>query len=260
MQWIADNLFVGNKLTSGEIRTADGTRVDLRNIRSPIIVLCSWGDNITPPQQALGWVTDLYDHDDEIVANGQTIVYTLHQTIGHLGIFVSGKVATREHAEFASCMEMIDLLPPGLYEAVITEVDETTANPGLIHGKYLFRLEAAHARRHPRARRQQRRGRPAVRHRGARFRDQHRPLPDVRPAGRPGDGERTVGRPDARDASATACASPPSPIAIPSWRSVKALAEAVRADRKPGVAEQSAPHHGEGRHPPGSRPAGRATA
>ena len=142
MQWIADNLFVGNKLTAGEIHTSDGIRVDLRNIKSPIIVLCSWGDNITPPQQALGWVTDLYGHEDEIVANGQTIVYTLHQTIGHLGIFVSGKVATKEHAEFASCMEMIDVMPPGLYEAVIDEVDEATEHRDLIHGKYLFRLEA----------------------------------------------------------------------------------------------------------------------
>ena len=142
MQWIADNLFVGNKLTSGEIRTSEGIRVDLRNIRSPIIVLCSWGDNITPPQQALGWVTDLYEKDDEIVRNGQTIVYTMHQSIGHLGIFVSGKVATKEHAEFASCMELIDLLPPGLYEAVITEVAEDTTNAQLVQGKYLFRLEA----------------------------------------------------------------------------------------------------------------------
>jgi hypothetical protein len=142
MQWIADNLFVGNKLTSGEIHTPGGVRVDLRNIRSPIIVLCSWGDNITPPQQALGWITDLYEHEDEIVANGQTIVYTLHQSIGHLGIFVSGTVANREHAEFATCMGMIDLLPSGLYEAVITDVDQDTANPELIHGKYLFRLEA----------------------------------------------------------------------------------------------------------------------
>jgi hypothetical protein len=142
MQWIADNLFVGNKLTSGEIRTSAGVRVDLRNIKSPIVVLCSWGDNITPPQQALGWITDLYGHEDEIVANGQTIVYTLHQTIGHLGIFVSGKVASREHAEFASCMEMIDLMPPGLYEAVIEEVADGTERLDLIHGKYLLRLEA----------------------------------------------------------------------------------------------------------------------
>jgi hypothetical protein len=142
MQWIADNLFVGNKLSTGELRTSDGVRIDLRNIKSPIIVFCSWGDNITPPQQALGWITDLYDHEREIIANGQTIVYTLHQTIGHLGIFVSGKVATKEHGEFAACMDMIDLMPPGLYEAVITEVDEDTGNPALIQGRYLFRLEA----------------------------------------------------------------------------------------------------------------------
>ena len=37
---------------------------------------------------------------------------------------------------------MIDVLPPGLYEAVITEVDENTDNPELVEGKYLFRLEA----------------------------------------------------------------------------------------------------------------------
>ena len=142
MQWIADNLFVGNKLTSGELTAEDGAAIDLRNIRSPIIVFCSWGDDITPPQQALGWITDLYQHEREIVANEQTIVYTLHQSIGHLGIFVSGKVATKEHGELAGAMELIDLLPPGLYEAVITEVDESTRNPELIEGKYLFRLEA----------------------------------------------------------------------------------------------------------------------
>jgi Protein of unknown function (DUF3141) len=142
MQWIADNLFVGNRLSTGQIRTSDGVRVDLRNIRAPIIVFCSWGDNITPPQQALDWITDLYDHEREIVANGQTIVYTMHHSIGHLGIFVSGKVATKEHGEFVSCMEMIDVLPPGLYEAVITDVDDNTVNPDLVQGRYLFRLEA----------------------------------------------------------------------------------------------------------------------
>jgi pimeloyl-ACP methyl ester carboxylesterase len=142
MQWIADNLFVGNRLSTGQLRTADGVRIDLRNITAPIIVFCSWGDNITPPQQALGWVLDLYDHEREIVANGQTIVYTMHHSIGHLGIFVSGKVATREHGEFVSCMELIDVLPPGLYEAVITDVDENTLNPELVQGRYLFSLEA----------------------------------------------------------------------------------------------------------------------
>ncbi|MBV8508113.1 MAG: DUF3141 domain-containing protein, partial [Alphaproteobacteria bacterium] len=142
MQAIADQLFVGNKLSSGELRTSDGTRIDLRNITSPIIVFCSWGDDITPPQQAVDWILDLYNHEDEIVKAGQTIVYCLHQSIGHLGIFVSGKVATKEHEEFANAMDMIDLMPPGLYEAVITGVDETVENRALVHGNYLFSLEA----------------------------------------------------------------------------------------------------------------------
>ena len=141
MQAIADNLFIGNKLASGELHSSNGVRIDLRNIKSPIIVFCSWGDDITPPQQALDWILDLYDHEDEIVAAGQTIVYCLHQSIGHLGIFVSGKIATKEHGEFAQSMDMIDLMPPGLYEAVITGVDANLENPQLVEGKYLFSLE-----------------------------------------------------------------------------------------------------------------------
>jgi len=142
MQTIADELFVGNRLTSGEIFTSDGVRVDLRNIKSPIIVFCSWGDNITPPQQALDWILDLYDSDEEIVANGQTIIYALHQSIGHLGIFVSAKVATKEHEEFAQTMDLIDALPPGLYEAVMTEKGPETAHPELVSGNYVVRFEA----------------------------------------------------------------------------------------------------------------------
>jgi hypothetical protein len=141
MQTIADQLFVGNKLSCGELRSSNGTRLDLRNIKSPIIVFCSWGDDITPPQQALHWVLDLYDHEDEIVKAGQTIVYCLHQSIGHLGIFVSGSVATKEHREFAQAMDMIDLMPPGLYEAVISGIDEAVENRDLVQGDYLFSLE-----------------------------------------------------------------------------------------------------------------------
>jgi pimeloyl-ACP methyl ester carboxylesterase len=139
MQSIADDLFVGNKLSSGELRTEEG--VDLREIRSPIVVFCSHGDDITPPPQALQWVLDLYGSEQEIIANGQTIIYCLHQSIGHLGIFVSGKVATREHDEFALSMDLIDVTPPGLYEAVISGVDGSLANPELVAGKYLFQLE-----------------------------------------------------------------------------------------------------------------------
>ena len=52
IQSIVDELFIGNKLAAGMIRASDGTTIDLRNIRSPILVFCSAGDNVTPPQQA----------------------------------------------------------------------------------------------------------------------------------------------------------------------------------------------------------------
>ena len=53
IQFIVDELFIGNNLAAGRIKMSDGTAVDLRNIRSPIVVFCSEGDNVTPPQQAL---------------------------------------------------------------------------------------------------------------------------------------------------------------------------------------------------------------
>jgi hypothetical protein len=119
MQFIVDHLFVGNRLATGELTFSDGTRVDLRAITSPIIVFCSEGDDITPPAQALSWITDLYGDLKDLRTHGQTIVYSVHGSIGHLGLFVSGGVARKEHNEFASNMDMIDVLPPGLYEAVL---------------------------------------------------------------------------------------------------------------------------------------------
>ena len=129
MQFIVDELFVGNKLATAEIVTSDGSRVDLRNIRSPIVVFCSKADNITPPQQALDWILDLYESVDDIRAHGQTIVYAVHESIGHLGIFVSGSVAKKEHDEFASNIDLIDVLPPGLYEAVMMPKDRGRCRP-----------------------------------------------------------------------------------------------------------------------------------
>ena len=142
MQWIVDELFVGNHLAAGDIRTADGTAIDLRSIRSPIVVFCSKGDNITPPQQALDWILDLYDSVDDIRAWGQTIVYTVHEQVGHLGIFVSAGVARKEHDEFASNIDLIDVLPPGLYEAVLTPKGEAVDNPDLVTGEWVMRCEA----------------------------------------------------------------------------------------------------------------------
>jgi hypothetical protein len=141
MQWIVDELFVGNRLSTAEIVTSDGVRIDLRNIRSPIVCFCSKGDNITPPQQALGWIIDLYRDLNDLRACGQTIVYAIHESIGHLGIFVSGGVARKEHEEFASNIDLIDVLPPGLYEAVMTPKTADAVNPDLIGGEWIVRFE-----------------------------------------------------------------------------------------------------------------------
>jgi hypothetical protein len=142
IQFIVDELFVGNKLAAGKIQASDGTAVDLLNIRSPIVVFCSKGDNITPPQQALGWILDLYENVNEIRSFGQTIVYTIHETVGHLGIFVSAGVARKEHGELSSNIDLIDTLPPGLYEAVFESKTADTANPDLASGDWTMRCEA----------------------------------------------------------------------------------------------------------------------
>ena len=141
MRFIVDELFVGNKLTKGTIVSSTGRRIDLKAIRAPIVVIASWGDNITPPQQALNWITDLYDSVDELRANDQTIVYTLHDTIGHLGIFVSAKVALKQHKEVVGTIELIDTLPPGLYEMIIEETNTKSAGTEREHEEYRVRFE-----------------------------------------------------------------------------------------------------------------------
>jgi pimeloyl-ACP methyl ester carboxylesterase len=134
IQFIVDELFIGNNLAAGKIQSADGITVDLRNIRSPILIFCSDGDNITPPQQALGWILDLYDSVEEIRSYGQRIFYVIHASVGHLGIFVSSAVAGKEHDKFASNIVQIDLKVPGLYEIVFEAKTEKTANPHRVSG------------------------------------------------------------------------------------------------------------------------------
>ena len=121
IRWIVNNLFVGNKLSAGEARLGPGRYFDLKAIKQPIIVFASMGDNITPPQQAFNWIADVYSSTEEIKANGQTIVGLLHEDVGHLGIFVSGKVAKKEHAQIVEVLKYIQQLPPGLYGMDIEE-------------------------------------------------------------------------------------------------------------------------------------------
>ncbi len=121
MRDIVDDLFVGNKLATGGIPLGRGMMLDLRQVRSPIVVFCSHGDDITPPQQALNWIADTYLSTREIKAYGQTIVYIIHADTGHLGIFVSGSVVRREFSQIAGTLSAIEALPPGLYEMVIDD-------------------------------------------------------------------------------------------------------------------------------------------
>ncbi|MBP0599403.1 DUF3141 domain-containing protein [Herbaspirillum sp. LeCh32-8] len=119
---ITENLFVGNKLARGELMVK-GRAVNLRDITSPIVVFASWGDNITPPPQALNWIIDTWGDERAIAAAGRTIIYVLHESVGHLGIFVGGSVALKEHDQLVSSLDVIESLPPGLYEMKLVRKD-----------------------------------------------------------------------------------------------------------------------------------------
>ncbi|NLY27394.1 MAG: DUF3141 domain-containing protein [Alcaligenaceae bacterium] len=120
IRWIVENLFIGNKLARGDA-VLGGETIDLRRIESPVIVFASHGDNITPPQQALYWIIDTYGSLDLLKVMGKRIVYMLHESIGHLGIFVSSKVAGHEHHAMTETMRAIEALGPGLYEMKLDE-------------------------------------------------------------------------------------------------------------------------------------------
>ncbi|OPY85521.1 MAG: Alpha/beta hydrolase family protein [Smithella sp. PtaU1.Bin162] len=132
IHFIVNNLFVGNKLERGELELSEDKKVSLKNIRNPILVFASMGDNITPAQQALNWIPRVYSSVDDIKRHGQVIIYIVHKDIGHLGIFVAGSVAKKEHKEIIGNIDMIDFLPPGLYEMVI----EGDIISGKFHTKY----------------------------------------------------------------------------------------------------------------------------
>ena len=116
---ISGNLFIGNLLETGALRVGAHCTIDLRRMRNPIIVFASKGDNITPPEQALGWIARLYPNTAALKAAGQRIVYLTHEHVGHLGIFVSASVARLEHRAILESLGEIAALEPGLYEMVI---------------------------------------------------------------------------------------------------------------------------------------------
>ena len=227
---------------------------------SPIIVFCSWGDNITPPQQALGWITDLYDHERR--DRRQRPDHRLHaapddRPSRHLRLRQGGDQGARR-VRLLHGHDRPDAARP-LRGGDHRGRRGHRAIRELIHGKYLFRLEA-------------------------------RTLDDIRALGGNNDEDeqrfaaaarvseinlglyRTlaqpavravtteqIGRGDARRCIPAACASAMFSDKNPMMQPVKALAEAVRADAQAGRAGQSAARAWRRSPRPGSRPGWRAT-
>ncbi len=133
IRWIVENLFIGNKLQRGVAVLGHGA-VDLREIKAPIIVFASKGDDITPPPQALNWIAEVYGDEREIRARGQTILYIVHEEIGHLGIFVSAKVARKEHDRIVTTLDAVEALAPGLYEMHIEKIVADGGEPHYVVG------------------------------------------------------------------------------------------------------------------------------
>ena len=121
MHSIVENLFVGDKLEQGKLSLDRKKILNLKDIKRPMLLFASEGDNITPPQQALDWIIKVYGSVEEIKKLNKVIIYMLHPNVGHLGIFVGSKAAKKEHMEIIESIDIIDVLAPGLYEMVIVD-------------------------------------------------------------------------------------------------------------------------------------------
>jgi hypothetical protein len=135
---IVQNLFIGNSLEQGKLKVCPDCFVDLRRIHSPLVIFASYGDNITPPHQALGWIPTVYAGTDDLKKAGQRIVYLINPHVGHLGIFVSASVARLEHRAILDSLKKIEALPPGLYEM---KIDNPTGDPDCGHDAYAVSFE-----------------------------------------------------------------------------------------------------------------------
>ena len=135
---IVEKLFIGNQLEEGIFRICEGCTADLRRIRNPLVIFASYGDNITPPQQALGWIPAVYKDTAVLKAAGQRIIYLTNPHVGHLGIFVSAKVARLEHRAILESLTEIEAIAPGLYEM---KIDNPSGDPDCHKPAFSVRFE-----------------------------------------------------------------------------------------------------------------------
>ncbi len=133
-----ENLFIGNKIERGEMVLDEHCTIDLKKIKNPLLIFASEGDNITPPRQALHWIRVVYPDTKTLKKFGQRIVYLINPHVGHLGIFVSAKVAKLEHRAILENITEIEALRPGLYEMII---DNPTGDPDCNHDQYNVHFE-----------------------------------------------------------------------------------------------------------------------
>ena len=134
---IIGDLFVGNRLEQSNMRLDDSV-VDLKRITNPLIIFASYGDNITPPHQALGWIPTVYGSTEALKRAGQRIIYLTNPHVGHLGIFVSASVARLEHRAILEHIDRIEALPPGLYEM---KIENPTHDPDCRKDQYRVHFE-----------------------------------------------------------------------------------------------------------------------
>lgn len=123
VNFIVNKLFIENSLEKGELGFKDGKKIDLKDLRDPLVLFSSDADNITPPQQALNWIVKVWGSVDEIKKENQVIVYLLHDNIRHMGIFVSDRIAIKEHKGIIESVDKLGYLSPGLYEMIIEKSD-----------------------------------------------------------------------------------------------------------------------------------------
>lgn len=135
---IVENLFIGNQIEQNLFRICEGCNADLRRIRNPLVIFASYGDNITPPHQALGWIPAVYSDTGDLKQAGQRVVYLTNPYVGHLGIFVSAGVARLEHRAILESLADIEALAPGLYEM---KIDNPSGNSDCHKPTYSVRFE-----------------------------------------------------------------------------------------------------------------------
>ena len=141
MQFIVDKLFIGNKLSSSEIVTSDGARIDLRAHpladRGLLLARATTSRRRSRRSDGSPISTRTSTTSARMARRSST------RCTPRSGIWASSsppRSREKEHDEFAGNIDFIDVLPPGLYEAVLVpkkEVKETD----LVSGDWMLRFE-----------------------------------------------------------------------------------------------------------------------